>query len=344
MFGEMANASKLFGGRTAGQPIAEMETAVSGLIEENQMLRAVIDNFPGGILLYDKNLKLVLCNERQKTLLDYPPALFEYGLPSLEQIFRFNAVRGEYGPGDTEDHVRERMRLAARREPHVFERTRPNGTILEVRGMPLAGGGFVTLYLDVTELRKAKGTAKPMDESSKPAEAYQAHHDPLTGLPNWLIFDDCFHQILARVRRGHVAAVHYIDLDHYKAARKKLGETGGDKLLQAVAERLRKAARGTDTLARLGEDEFILLQADVDRPSSVAKLAHRLVEAVKQPYVIDNYTVTLGASVGIALAPRDGLEAESLIAKAREALDRTRLEAAEEVTLNAERWPGPSAG
>ena len=124
------------------------------LQEENLMLHAVIDNFPGGILLYDRNLRLVLCNETQKRMLDYPPALFEFGLPSLEQIFRFNAIRGEYGPGDVEAHVRERMRLAALREAHVFERVRPNGMVLQIRGVPLSGGGFLTMYLDVTHERK----------------------------------------------------------------------------------------------------------------------------------------------------------------------------------------------
>lgn len=332
MFGETATTNKLFGAQKPDRAIAELEDAVSNLVDENHLLRQVIDNFPGGILLYDKNLKLVLCNEQQKKLLEYPPALFEYGLPTLEQIYRFNAVRGEYGPGDIEEHVKERMELAAKREPHVFERTRPNGTILEVAGMPLEGGGFVTTYLDVTELRTGKAAAKPSDTAARQDVPALPNHDPLTGLPNWLIFEDRFQQILARVRRGHVAAVHYIDLDRYKAARQKLGEAGGDRLLQAVADRLRNAARSTDALARLGEDEFVLLQIDVDRPSSVARLAHRLIEAVKQPYSIDKFRVTLGASVGIALAPRDGLDADSLIAKAREALDRSRLEAVETVT------------
>ena len=125
----------MIGKEAAGGP-ASLEDDRAALLAENQMLHAVIDNFPGGILLYDKNLRLVVCNEKQKALLGYPPALFEFGLPSLEQIFRFNANRGEYGSGDIDAHVRERMRLAALRQPHVFERTRPNGTVLQIRGVP----------------------------------------------------------------------------------------------------------------------------------------------------------------------------------------------------------------
>jgi diguanylate cyclase (GGDEF)-like protein len=338
MFGEVQAGRRLPCGVSNCKPVEELELAAERLLDENRMLRAVIDNFPGGILLYDKNLKLVLCNEQQKKLLDYPPALFEYGLPTLEQIFRFNAVRGEYGPGDTEQHVQERMRLAAKREAHVFERVRPNGTVLEVRGQPLSGGGFVTTYLDVTDLRKGKApqpaSPQPAPAPAAPPPIAQPNHDPLTGLPNWLIFEDRFAQILARVKRGHVAAVHYIDLDHFRNAQSTLGPELSMRFLRMVADRLRNVARTTDTLARLGDDEFIVLQSDVDRPSSVAKLAHRLVDAVKLPYEVDKYRVAIGASVGIALAPRDGMEAETLIAKAREALDRARNETAESITVN----------
>ncbi len=335
MFGDMQANRHLPCGIESCKPMEDLELAATHLLEENQMLRAVIDNFPGGILLYDKSLKLVLCNEQQKRLLEYPPALFEYGLPTLEQIFRFNAVRGEYGPGDVEQHVQERMRLAAKREPHVFERVRPNGTVLEVRGQPLAGGGFVTTYLDVTALRKgAPSKASPAVALPAPIEP---NHDPLTGLPNWLIFEDRFHQLLARVKRGHVAAVHYIDLDHFQKAQSTLGPELSGRFLRMVADRLRKVARTTDTVARLGDDEFIVLQTDVDRPSSVAKLAHRLVDAVKLPYEIGRYRVAVGASVGIALTPRDGVEADVLIAKARDALDRARNEIRESITVNETR-------
>jgi hypothetical protein len=75
----------------------------------------------------------------------------------LEQAFRFNAKRGEYGPGDIDAHVQERIELAKRFEPHVFERQRPDGTIIEISGHPMAGGGFVTTYTDVSERKKTEG-------------------------------------------------------------------------------------------------------------------------------------------------------------------------------------------
>lgn len=301
------------------------------LQEENLMLHAVIDNFPGGILLYDRNLRLVLRNETQKQMLDYPPALFEFGLPSLEQIFRFNAVRGEYGPGDVEAHVRERMRLAARREAHVFERVRPNGMVLQIRGVPLSGGGFLTMYLDVTHERKHRA-----DPAHTPAPEAQPE------LTSWPLFLDRFGQVLARVRRGQIAAVHYIDLDEFKLVEARLGRAVAEALLRGVALRLRNVARATDTVTRLGDDEFLILQSEVDRPSSVARLSNRVVEAIRQPFDILGHAISIDASLGVAMIPRDGTIAEELVARAKENLYRARAEASLGIARSAGGGPEPA--
>lgn len=310
---------------------ARPKDAIRSVAEENKLLHAVIDNFPGGILLYDENLQLVVCNETQKQLLEYPPALFEYGMPTLEQIFRFNAIRGEYGPGDVEAHVRERMRLAALCEPHVFERTRPNGTVLQIRGVPLCGGGFLTMYLDITKEKRAAAQSP----EAMPVEAKILYTDPLTALPNWTLFLDRFGQVLARVKRGQIAAMHYVDLDRFKQVEAQLGQKASDALLGSVARRLRNMARATDTVTRLGEDEFLILQSEVDRPSSVARLSKRIVEAIRQPYEIMTHRVSIGASIGLALIPRDGTVPEDLIGLARGNMQRGRLEGEElEAALN----------
>jgi len=293
--------------------VAAPDESIESLREENRLLRAVIDNFPGGLLLFDKDLKLVFCNERQKQLLEYPPSLFEYGPPSLEQIFRFNATRGEYGPGDIEQHVNERMQRAARREEHVFERTRPNGTVLEIRGVPLAGGGFVTAYLDVTQQRKDREFL-----------AHMAGHDTLTGLANLAQLHERLQQNKLRVRHGEVAALHYIDLDHFKPVNDRFGRAAGDELLKAVADRLRSTVRSADMVARIGDDEFAVLQANVNRPSGIAKLAYRLVESIRKPYEIGEHTIDVGASIGIAISPRDGTDPDELIARAHDALYRAK--------------------
>lgn len=106
-----------------------------------------------GITVVDRNLDLLLVNEAAQALLDIPYGIL-HDCPNLEQLFRFNAERGDYGPGDPEEQVRERVEKARLFEPHDFERIRPNGTVLRIQGTPVSGGGFVTLYSDVTQERR----------------------------------------------------------------------------------------------------------------------------------------------------------------------------------------------
>lgn len=128
----------------------------AALVPQAPPLKAMIEHFPGGISMFDADLRLIACNDLFRTLLDLPAALFDHGLPTLEEIFRANAARGEYGPGAVDDLVRERLKLARSNAPHHFERIRPNGTVLEVRGFPTADGGFISTYLDVTERHAAQ--------------------------------------------------------------------------------------------------------------------------------------------------------------------------------------------
>ena len=109
--------------------LARMSGSMDDLRERVRLLEAVLENFPGGISLLDDNLQMVLCNERQKQMLEYPEDLMRDGYPSMADLFRFNAKRGEYGAGDIEMHVERRMELARKMESHCYDRTRPNGTI-----------------------------------------------------------------------------------------------------------------------------------------------------------------------------------------------------------------------
>lgn len=289
------------------------DRSLGDLQDEIILLRAVIDNYPGGLMLVDKNLKLVFCNEQQKKLLEYPPYLFEFGNPSLEQLFRFNALRGEYGEGDIEKHVADRMTLVQQRRAHVFERTRPNGTVLEIRGVPLSGGGFMTTYLDITERRPL--TKAVLDN---------AEYDKLTGLPKGVLLRARIIQMVAGCKHGDVAALHCVDLDHFKKINELHGQSVGDTALATVAQRLQEVVRGNDTVARTGGDRFVILQSDVKRPSDVVRLASRIAHAIGQPIVIGTNSITLSSSAGFALVPRDGTEPESLLEKAEAAVTQAK--------------------
>lgn len=283
------------------------------LEERVRLLEAIVENFPGGISLFDTDLRMVVCNEQQKRMLDYPDHLFAGGCPTLEDIFRFNAERGEYGPGDVEGHVQARLARVRERRPHAFERTRPNGTIVEIRGVPIRGGGFVTTYLDVTEHRRAQATI-----------AHMAHHDSLTGLPNRTLLLDRLDQAIARAKRGEKAALHYLDLDRFKPVNDTYGHAVGDLLLKSASARLLSSIRETDTAARLGGDEFVVLQVGIGSNTDAAILARRLIASVSAPYDIADTPIEIGTSIGIALAPLDGGTADELLLRADQALYRCK--------------------
>lgn len=122
-------------------------------MHQNVHLLQGLNQLDQGISIFDGGLQLIACNRRYLDLLDFPETLGTPGTPA-EAFFRFNAERGEYGPGDVETIVQERLALVRKFEPHHFERARPDGTLLEVRGAPLPDGGWVAVYTDITDRRR----------------------------------------------------------------------------------------------------------------------------------------------------------------------------------------------
>lgn len=129
-------------------------------LNEGELLRVfqtIIDNLPSGVTLMDRDLRFVAWNSEIKELLNFPDELFDPDdPPHLSKVALFNAQRGEYGPGDPDEQARALVERAGKMLPHVFERTRPDGTVLEIRGRPLPNGGFVSIYTDMTERKRAE--------------------------------------------------------------------------------------------------------------------------------------------------------------------------------------------
>jgi diguanylate cyclase (GGDEF)-like protein/PAS domain S-box-containing protein len=259
--------------------ITERKNAEEQLLRHDQRLNAIVENFPGGISMIDPELYLVSYNQQFKRLLDFPDALFEKPGLGLEDLFRFNAQRGEYGPGDVEQQVSERLERARKFEPHKFERVRPDGTVLEVQGELVSGGGFVTIYLDITE-------RKQMEEEVRQL----AFYDPLTKLPNRRLFNDRLtHSMAASKRSGCYGALMFLDLDNFKSLNDTQGHAAGDLLLIEAANRLKNCVRETDTVARLGGDEFVVvvdgLNEDKVESSELARvIAQKISASLAQPY------------------------------------------------------------
>ena len=168
---------------------------------------------------------------------------------------------------------------------------------------------------DLRERRKA-------DEAIR----FLAQRDPLTRLCNRHRFEQDLESALARTERGTGFAILCLDLDHFKQVNDTLGHAIGDKLLQAVANRLQKEVRKSDIVARLGGDEFAIIQESGEQPIGSMELAMRLVERISDPYQIDGHQVVIGTSVGIALAPSDGKDAAELMMHADLALYRSKAD------------------
>jgi diguanylate cyclase (GGDEF)-like protein len=148
-----------------------------------------------------------------------------------------------------------------------------------------------------------------------------AHHDPLTDLPNRWLFNDRLDQALRRGQReGELVALHYFDLDDFKAVNDGFGHLTGDRVLVAVAQRLNACVRHSDTLARIGGDEFAVVQAGASGRAGAVLLAERMLAALATPLAIDGHRLRIRASIGIGLYPDHGASPEQLHQAADQAL------------------------
>lgn len=539
------------------QDISLQRRTDAALRREHLILSTVIEHFPSGIAVTDAELRLVKYNEQFKKLLDFPDHLFA-ATPTMATLLRFNAERGEYGPVNVDAYVEEALNKAREPDAHCFERTRPDGAVLEIRGTPLPGGGFISSFTDITARKQAEAdvlrllqeqrlifdnahvgivwvrqrrvvscnrrladmfliedpeslagqttrafydsdaqwqqigddmygelerkgfgqseyemcrqdgsrvwimlTGRPLDPQavhegsiwvytditekrqheaqlllaervfSHSSEAmlitdpqgvivsvnpafsritgyaredvlgknprmlksgrhdadfyrlmwqalaehgvwegevwdrrkngdiypkwlsisvvrdavgsvvnyigsfsditerkaaqeriqYLAHHDALTGLPNRVLLRDRFCHLLEQMRRsGRNIAFMFLDLDHFKRINDSLGHRVGDQLLIAVVRRLQSCMRDSDTLSRLGGDEFILILGDLDYPEHASRVASKIIAALGQPFQIGEHLLNTSASIGIAIAPQDGEDFDTLMQKADTAM------------------------
>jgi diguanylate cyclase (GGDEF)-like protein/PAS domain S-box-containing protein len=154
---------------------------------------------------------------------------------------------------------------------------------------------------------------------------FHAYHDVLTHLPNRKLFTDRLTHSLSRARRSSKSlAVMFVDLDHFKTINDTLGHEAGDELLLEMAHRLRANVRDDDTVARLGGDEFTIILAELRHPEDAVSVAEKLIKAVVQPLSIAGTSIEVSASIGIALFPDDGADAESLLRNADSAMYRAK--------------------
>ncbi len=283
------------------------------LERQNIRLDAAVNNISIGLCMMDARGRLVICNEPYARIYNLPMQLLKPGT-QLEDILNHLFDMGMSGAGTREEYIAWRREIIARREygKNIHEL---NGRTIMMQHHPMKDGGWVSTHEDITEQRQAEARIQHL-----------ARHDALTDLPNRIEFLEQMAKTEAAFTRGEMAAVLYIDLDHFKAVNDTLGHAVGDEVIKQAAVRLWGTTRETDLLARLGGDEFALLLRPLDGVDTAARVADRIVKAMRAPMNIGGQQVEIGASVGIAVGPGDGSTTDQLVKNADLALYKAKSE------------------
>ncbi|HEY8219146.1 MAG TPA: EAL domain-containing protein, partial [Methylobacter sp.] len=180
--------------------------------------------------------------------------------------------------------------------------------------------GKITHYIgtssDITQLKAQERKLELM-----------AHYDPLTGVPNRILFADHMHLAFAQTKRDNcLMAVGYLDLDGFKPVNDRLGHEAGDQLLIEIALRIKNALREGDTIARLGGDEFVFLLLGLHKVEDCEATLHRLLEVIRSPVILKNQTVSVSASIGISIFPEDNTDPDTLLRHADQAMYQAKQE------------------
>lgn len=292
--------------------ISELSVARQQLEDSQQELRGqtlrldtAINHMVEGLCMFDADKRLVVCNERYARLYRLPPELLRTGT-SHADIIRHRIVEGIL-KGDSSEGAAEHFisRLAALPFDAVSSRIDEfaDGRLICVTRQPMADGGWVATHLDVTEQRRSEAKITHM-----------AQHDALTDLPNRVLLRERMEHAIAVTRNGGLdLAVLMLDLDRFKEVNDTLGHPSGDALLRAVAERLRGCVTETALIARLGGDEFAVIDYVTNPAVEAAALAEAIRKALCEPFDLGDHRVTVGTSIGIAIAPRDGNDSDVIL-------------------------------
>ena len=280
----------------------------------NFQFDTAINNMSQGLCFFDADHRLIVCNDLFVGMYDLPPDRVGPGTPLTEIVdLRFEA--GSFPAMTRDEYLAWRTNVAISAKPTDSIVEMKNGRTFKIRHRPLPDHGWVATHEDITEQRLAEIKI-----------AHMAHHDSLTDLANRVLLNEQLESALAAFQGGEMLAVHHLDLDQFKAVNDTFGHPVGDKLLKIVAERLRGLVRATDTIARMGGDEFVILQAPIADPSEASALAQAIIALMSMPYDLDDHQAVVGASIGIAVSPGDGSSCDNLLRNADLALYRAKAD------------------
>lgn len=274
------------------------------LRRQTARFEAAVENMPHGVSIFDARGRLVACNQIYLDIYRLDRNIARPGV-TFRRILEARVAANTHAGSDPESYVRERVDLVGKTDALTSILTLNTGRVVQVSHLPVADGGWVATHQDITELHAAQVELKRL-----------AYHDPLTGAANRNLFQSTLDEAF---ESGSEFALLCIDLDGFKSVNDSLGHSMGDELLRVAVERLRAVAPA-GLVARMGGDEFSVLLTGADAEVALAA-ADSIIDRLDEPFVsVDGKSARISASVGIALAPRDGSDIDTLLAAADRAL------------------------
>jgi diguanylate cyclase (GGDEF)-like protein/PAS domain S-box-containing protein len=300
--------------RVLDRTLSALSKTQRDLVAQNERFDAALTNMSQGLCLFDVEGKLVIFNQRFAEIYGLPPAKILPGM-STRELMELAFKSSEIADVDSEGTLALQQSFIREAKSGALVEHLNDGRSIAISHQPMACGGFVATFEDITERLQAEEKIRHL-----------AHYDALTNLPNRTTFRERMEEIVGHLRRAESVAVYSLDLDRFKSVNDTLGHPIGDMLLQAAAERMRSCVRAEDIVARLGGDEFAIVQVPSNQVTDVTSLAARLIDVVGAPYDLDGHQVIVGVSVGIAVAPDDGKQPDALMKNADLALYRAKAD------------------
>jgi diguanylate cyclase (GGDEF)-like protein len=266
-----------------------------------------------GLLMIGQAGEVVVVNRRFNELFDMPEGVLTPGMTYQELTERIVEF-GNIADDDMRSMRERRVALVECNERATLTWELTDGRTFNLTHQPMEAGWLTTVE-DISARCAAEARM-----------VHLAHHDALTDLPNRVLFHARLQKALSLARHGQKLALLCLDLDQFKTINDTLGHPIGDALLQAVSERLSGATREIDTVARMGADEYAIIQTTIAKTTEATGFATRLLHLLSAPFEIAGHNISIGASIGIAFAPDDGLDADQLLRCADLALSRAKLD------------------
>jgi len=313
----LGNVDFDIGDLTRKDEIGQMLRAIASFRQRLRVqtlrLDTALNNMSQGLGMFDAKQRVVVCNDRFARMYGLSPEQVRPGT-TLREIVERRIANGFYSGASRAEYMRRQLAPVVGVSNSVEELS--DGRAIFISCQPMADGGWVTTHEDISERRRVEKQI-----------AHMASHDPLTGLANRIRLIERLNKALADLpSRGGGLAVHFIDLDRFKAVNDTFGHDGGDALLKTFAERLRAIIRPDDEVARLGGDEFVAMQTGVNGRDDAEQFAGRLTDSLRTAVQFGDREIQATVSAGFALAPVDGDSAERLLKCADLALYRAKAD------------------